>query len=166
MQRSGGDAERRGPPPPRRQWRRVARSLTVVGCMPVDVAPRSPGVEPTPAPPVWLSRLASGFVLLAHGDCARARLAALRDPVWDRLGVVRVAVLPMGTDATADGWGVRAVVDDEDALAGVLARFAGHALLLRPDHYVAALIPFVGPEPATRAVARLVGKSWGAAEGR
>lgn len=61
--------------------------------MPVDVAPPSPAPQSTPAPPVWLGRLASGFVLLALAalvvvpllvqrrvDQVRARVEDAADP--------------------------------------------------------------------------------------
>ena len=86
-------------------------------------------------------------------------LARLRHPVWDRLGASRVALVPHGAPAApADGIEVAALAGG--ALDGVAADYAGHALLLRPDHYVAATVPLAGADPAAQAVEDLLAASW------
>ncbi|MCH8198282.1 MAG: FAD-dependent monooxygenase, partial [Proteobacteria bacterium] len=80
----------------------------------------------------------NGFAALAYGAGAGAALAALTQPVWRRLGVARVGVLPPDTgDAPAPGPGIEIVRDAEGALAPVLGGREGRIHLLRPDRYVA-----------------------------
>ncbi len=81
--------------------------------------------------------LGNRFVLLA-GD--PAVLAALRDPLWDRLDAARITVDPNGP------------------LSPLLAAYAGHALLLRPDHYVAAAIRPEQELVTARALSALLGE--------
>jgi 3-(3-hydroxy-phenyl)propionate hydroxylase len=100
------------------------------------------------------------FVLFARGADAAAALARLAHPVWDRLDVARVALAPAGSEPGRIG-AVTVVAETDDALATVLAPHAGHALLLRPDHYVAALVPLADPAPAEAAIALLLNATWG-----
>ncbi len=88
------------------------------------------------------------------GDMAR-----LRQPVWDKLGAVRVALLPNGAPAQAVA-GVEAAALANDVLDAVVADYAGHALLLRPDHYVAAAVPLAGADRAAKTVESLLASSW------
>ncbi|MCH8196587.1 MAG: 3-(3-hydroxyphenyl)propionate hydroxylase, partial [Proteobacteria bacterium] len=79
-----------------------------------------------------------GFAALAYGTGAGAAVAALTQPVWRRLGVARVGVLPPDAgDAPAPGPGIEIVRDAEGALAAVLKGREGRIVLLRPDRYVA-----------------------------
>jgi 3-(3-hydroxy-phenyl)propionate hydroxylase len=91
--------------------------------------------------------LGNRFALVARDP---ASLAALRHPLLDRLGVVRVALLPQGATPVGD-----AVTLDgpDDPLAG----HENEALLLRPDHYVAAALPFADPAPVLARLERLLG---------
>ncbi len=95
--------------------------------------------------------LGNRFVLLSRDP---GGLAQLRHPVWDALGATRVALLPQDAPPPAIE-GVEAVAETAAALAGALAPYRGFALLLRPDHYVAAAIP-LGDEPAETRVAEAV----------
>lgn len=107
------------------------------------------------------------FALLARSPDAAERLAALRHPVWDALGAARVALLPAGSAvraaATAAG-GVAVVAEAEDGLEASLRDYAGCALLLRPDHYVAAAVPLHAPDAAARALEALLAGTWNGAE--
>ncbi|TWT08760.1 bifunctional 3-(3-hydroxy-phenyl)propionate/3-hydroxycinnamic acid hydroxylase [Reyranella sp. CPCC 100927] len=78
--------------------------------------------------------LGNRFMLVVRTASPAAAFAALRHPVWDRLGAGRLAVLPAGTTTVPD----EAVAEDDDSFATTLADYPDHALLLRPDHYVAA----------------------------
>ncbi len=81
----------------------------------------------------------NGFAALAYGAGAGAVLAALTQPVWQRLRVSRVGVLPPDAgEAPASGPGIEIVRDAEGALAPVLGGREGRIHLLRPDRYVAA----------------------------
>ncbi|MGG5818594.1 bifunctional 3-(3-hydroxy-phenyl)propionate/3-hydroxycinnamic acid hydroxylase [Falsiroseomonas sp. HW251] len=81
--------------------------------------------------------LGNGFALVARDP---AGLSALRHALLDRLRVARLAILPRGS-ASRDG--AVALDSAEDPLADHDAE----ALLLRPDHYVAAALPFSGADP-------------------
>ena len=84
--------------------------------------------------------LGPGFALVAR---TAADLARLRHPVWERLGAARIA-LPPGTAAALD-----------DA--------SGHAVLLRPDRYVMAMIPLDDVDAAAARVEALLDATWEAA---
>ncbi len=102
--------------------------------------------------------LGEQFTLLAVTGDPAASFAALDQPVWDALDVRRVAVVPTGAPAAGPGW--IAVADQSGGLAATMARYGGWALLLRPDHYVAAAIPLADPRPAAEAVARMLAATW------
>ena len=106
--------------------------------------------------------LGNRFGLMLRGPAAG--FAPLRQPIWDRLGAARVAMVPGGEAADAgEGEGVEVVTEANDAAAGALAPYANHALLLRPDHYVAAAIPLDDPDSAARAVETLLAATWSGA---
>ncbi len=90
-------------------------------------------------------------------------LAGLRHPVWDKLGAVRVALVPNGAPVAAVG-GVKVAALAGDALDAVAADYAGHALLLRPDHYVAAAVPLADADRAAQVVEALLASTWKAAD--
>jgi len=90
-------------------------------------------------------------------------LAGLRHSVWDKLGAVRVALVPNGAPVAAVG-GVEVAALAGDALDAVAADYAGHALLLRPDHYVAAAVPLADADRAAQAVEALLASTWKAAD--
>ena len=80
----------------------------------------------------------NGFTALAYGAKPGAALAALTQPVWRRLDVSRVGVLPPDAgEAPAPGAGIEIVRDAEGALAPVLKGREGRIVLLRPDRYAA-----------------------------
>ena len=125
-----------------------------------------------PQPPVRLADgrevlldtvLGNRFVLLVRSAEPAAAAARLRQPVWDRLGVARVVLVPDGTPIVAvDGLIIAAETDG--ALAAALAGYPGCGLLLRPDHYVAAAIPLDDADAASRAVEDLFAATWPRAE--
>lgn len=93
------------------------------------------------------------FTLLLRG--APEGFARLDQLVWDRLSARRVAVLPQGTAVPADpAWD--AVAETDPAFGAALVPYDGHALLLRPDHYVAAVISLENPVQAAGSVATLL----------
>jgi 3-(3-hydroxy-phenyl)propionate hydroxylase len=103
--------------------------------------------------------LGSRFALLIHGPDASDGFAKLSHPIWNRLEAARIGVLPPGGTAGEAG-GVAYVVAADEKLATALARHPGCALLLRPDHYVAAIIPLDYPEPVATAVERMLAGTW------
>jgi 3-(3-hydroxy-phenyl)propionate hydroxylase len=102
--------------------------------------------------------LENRFALLAWTARPGAVFAAADQPIWDRLGARRVAIVPPGT-ARVTVPGVDIVRDRDGGAAAALARYPGHVLLLRPDHYVAACIPPGDIGRAAEDVAALVGRT-------
>ena len=98
------------------------------------------------------------FALVAPGGEAGV-LARLRHPVWDDLRAVRVALLPPGAPAAGVDCVTEAALADA-VLDAVRADYAGHALLLRPDHYVAAAVSLADPDAGARAVEAMVAATW------
>lgn len=132
-----------------------------------DRKPRLPGrLLPQPqvldanGRPQRLDDLANNrFVLLARGRGAPAALDRLRHPVWDRLDAVRIALLP-GPPGPGEPNRVLIALEADDALAAVFGPRTDFAVLLRPDHYVAAVIPFGDSSHAAEAMEALLDASW------
>ena len=84
--------------------------------------------------------LGNGFSLLTLTAQPDLVFVAATQPVWNRLRVRRVAVLPQKA-----GWcvvpGVIVVREQDQTLTKIADAHAGYLILLRPDHYVAACIP-------------------------
>ncbi len=102
--------------------------------------------------------LGNRFVLLAWTARPGAIFAAASQPVWDRLGAKRIAILPAGIECEALP-GIDIVRDRDGGLAAALGRYPDHALLLRPDHYVAACIPAGRIAHGAEVVGALVGRT-------
>jgi len=98
------------------------------------------------------------FCLLAYDIAPEALGAAFRLPVWDRLGARRVLVLPPGANPKPAEFIV--AIDEAGSLAKTLAPYAGHLLLLRPDHYVAAALPLAAIEHGAAAIEALLAQTW------
>jgi 3-(3-hydroxy-phenyl)propionate hydroxylase len=105
--------------------------------------------------------LGSDFALFVRTANPQIAFAGLTQPVWDRLGARRVAVLPAGSTPVSVP-GVEVVTELGSELAGPLAAYADQILLLRPDHYVAAA--FADPESMAHAIAVLLDATWRAAQ--
>jgi 3-(3-hydroxy-phenyl)propionate hydroxylase len=103
--------------------------------------------------------LGNRFVLLLRSARPAEDFARLRQPIWDKLGVARVALLPVGSpdQAVAE---VETVAGTNDALGATLVDYPDSALLLRPDHYVAAAIPLSDADRGCRAVEELFAATW------
>ncbi len=107
--------------------------------------------------------LGTRFVLLLRTRRPAEDFARFSQPVWDALGVARVALLPAGSPVAAVD-GVEMAAEANDALDTALANYHGHALLLRPDHYVAAAIPLNDVDGMSRAAAALLAATWAGAD--
>ena len=103
--------------------------------------------------------LGDGFVLLLRSARPADDFVRLRQPIWDKLGVARVALLPVGSEAQAVK-GIKILTETNDALAAALVNYPDCALLLRPDHYVAAAIPLSDADSGSRAVDDLLAATW------
>jgi 3-(3-hydroxy-phenyl)propionate hydroxylase len=104
--------------------------------------------------------LGHGFVLLIRGERAQERFAVLRQPVWDRLAAARIALLPPGPPVPPVD-GVTTLLETEEGLADSPRPCPGRALLLRPDRYVAAVVPLDDADRAAAAVERMLAATWG-----
>ena len=82
--------------------------------------------------------LGGGFTLVARTADPAAMFARTRQPAWSRLGVKRVALTPQQGDASTED--IAVAVELGAGLSKVLEAQT-QFLLLRPDHYVAAVIP-------------------------
>jgi 3-(3-hydroxy-phenyl)propionate hydroxylase len=80
------------------------------------------------------------FALIVHGEGGAETLKTLRHPLWQKLDLVRVLVLPAGAGLPPAGQATGAhvvVVDSGGTLARTFAMNAGKVVLVRPDRYVA-----------------------------
>ena len=84
--------------------------------------------------------LGKGFSLLALTARPDLAFASTTQPVWNQLGVRRVALLPLGTP-WSDTSTIALVRERDHMLMALRAKYTDAVLLLRPDHYVAACIP-------------------------
>lgn len=100
--------------------------------------------------------LGPGFALLVQAqDAAGAQrlFATLRQPIWEDFAVHRIALLPR--DAVLSPADALTVVALEEPVTA-LASYRGHALLLRPDRYVAAAITLADPTAVIRKLQALI----------
>lgn len=98
--------------------------------------------------------LGNRFTLLACTADPATAFAQLAQPVWERLAPARVALLPEGAAFPAPVAGVQVVQEIGTALTGM----APPPLLLRPDHYVAAVLG--DPAAAAARFAELLDATW------
>jgi len=103
--------------------------------------------------------LGSGFALLIRGERAEVRFAGLNQPIWNKLAVRRIALLPAGASATSTE-AVTTLFETEEGLSDTLRHFPESALLLRPDHYVAAVVSLADPDGMAAAIERLLASTW------
>src|SRR5690606_24917919 len=104
--------------------------------------------------------LGSRFALLVRTREPEAAFAALQQPVWDALGAMRVALLPIGSrPLEVEGGSV--VVETDTSFAHMLGEDRSRVILLRPDRYVAACFPIEFAESAAGAFEALLARSWG-----
>jgi 3-(3-hydroxy-phenyl)propionate hydroxylase len=82
-----------------------------------------------------------GFALIAFGPDMELPIAALADPLWQRLGARRfLVVLPSdNTGGAHEGAKFDCVVDTAGAMNAVRDTTRGRFILLRPDRYVAGV---------------------------
>ena len=104
--------------------------------------------------------LGDGFALLAFTENPAAAFAAPALDALERLNARRVAVLPPGTTRPDHPADVTVVHGEGEAPAG-----AGAILLLRPDHYVAAIFRPSWMAATAAAVQALLEATWAAGPG-
>jgi 3-(3-hydroxy-phenyl)propionate hydroxylase len=103
--------------------------------------------------------LATGFSLLCHATDLEQFQAFANQHIWRQLGMRLVAVAAPGySEATCHG--VEIVVDEDGALLKSLVRYHGQVLLVRPDHYVAAVFALRDPLGASQRFEELVASTW------
>ena len=95
-----------------------------------------------------------GFTLLAIGETAASEIENFDHPVWIKLGVERVALVP--ADAKVSEPARKAAIADTD-LPRKLVAYRGKILLVRPDRYVAAAFTSARADDTADAVEFLFG---------
>jgi 3-(3-hydroxy-phenyl)propionate hydroxylase len=104
--------------------------------------------------------LGPGFALVLRTESPQRDFAQLAQPIWDTLGARRVALVSqINLESCADP-GILVVGHQMPQKRETGAIRPGHAVLLRPDRYVAAVIPLAEAESVSRQVAALVADSW------
>jgi 3-(3-hydroxy-phenyl)propionate hydroxylase len=96
------------------------------------------------------------FALVVRTAHPESAFAALRQPIWHRLQLIRVALLPAGTETDAAVDGGITVAECSDEFAAALGRDRSSVILLRPDRYVAACFPLEEAEACASAVQALL----------
>jgi 3-(3-hydroxy-phenyl)propionate hydroxylase len=103
--------------------------------------------------------LAAHFALIGQAADATSLVALAADPAWDALQPVVIVVARPG-EAVGRSGGAETVVDDEGRLLKCLTSNPGRALLIRPDHYVAAALDLAQPRRAVALVRQLIAGTW------
>lgn len=110
--------------------------------------------------------LGDGFSLVLRDANALAGLVALDQPVWSKLGVRRIALLPAGApppdSRLVAGSGITVILEPGDTERREAELPSGVALLLRPDRYVAARVVLTHADAIARQVEALVASTWAA----
>jgi len=104
--------------------------------------------------------LGPGFALVLRTESPQRDFARLAQPVWDALGVQRVAMVSQVNVQTCADPNILVVGHQMPTEGETGAIPLGYAVLLRPDRYVAAVIPLAEVETVSRLVAELVADSW------
>lgn len=104
--------------------------------------------------------LAARFALIGRAADAASLGALASDSVWDALQPVVIAVARPGEEAVGRFGDLETVVDDEGRLLECLASNPGRALLIRPDHYVAAALDLAQPRRALTLIRELIAGTW------
>lgn len=99
------------------------------------------------------------FALLMRTTAPEELFARLNQPVWEKLGALRIALLPRGTKAVVLEGGV-AIVESDGEFAAALGSYRTAVILLRPDRYVAACFALEEADAAAHAVEVLLTRSW------
>ncbi len=93
-----------------------------------------------------------GFALIATDAGSEAALAALADPLWQRLGAKRIVVVsPADSSGGAhEAANSQRVIDVAGAMDTVRTAARGYIILLRPDRYVAGVFSAAGEDAFAR----------------
>ncbi len=99
------------------------------------------------------------FSLLCQGADLEAFSRLASEPIWRQQEVRLVAVGAPGSSPRVNG-DIEIVVDSAGGFAESLAAYRGHALLVRPDHYVAAAFVLTDPRSAVKHFEALIAATW------
>jgi 3-(3-hydroxy-phenyl)propionate hydroxylase len=103
--------------------------------------------------------LGNRFALIASGAVPERLFEQLDQPVWRQLDAVRVALLPHGANLESTN-NVIKVTPLDDKLTASLCPYGDCMVLLRPDHYVAAILPAETLAGCVRDVETLLQQTW------
>jgi hypothetical protein len=103
--------------------------------------------------------LGAEFCLLSQAADLPELARFASDPIWRRRGVRLVAVGAAGASPRVVE-GIEVVVDESGEFVKGLAAYRGKALLLRPDHYVAAEFGLSEPRSAVEQFETLIAGTW------
>jgi 3-(3-hydroxy-phenyl)propionate hydroxylase len=106
--------------------------------------------------------LGDGFALLVYSNRAEQILPSLTQAPWSKLEARIVALRPDGGALNAPGV---VCVELDGTPAPLLARYADHVILLRPDRYVAACIRLDELARGAEEVGRLISRTFEASDG-
>lgn len=98
--------------------------------------------------------------VLVFTDRPGPDLAALDHPVWDRLGAVKIAVVPEGVIPQPVQHGVVVAVENGAAFREIAGGRRAKVLVLRADRYVAACFPLDDIDTGAAAVDALLAGTW------
>lgn len=104
--------------------------------------------------------LGPGFALLLRARDPAKAWARLAHPVWTRLQPQRVVLQPYDLGYPADLGNGSLNLTEASNKDDVFSGSSESALLVRPDRYVAAVIPLAAPEAALRQIESLIGETW------
>jgi 3-(3-hydroxy-phenyl)propionate hydroxylase len=103
--------------------------------------------------------LTEPFCLIAYTSAPDKAFGLPEHPVWNALGIQRVAILPPGSPASACA-GITVVAAADGALAAVVGRHPDALLLLRPDRYVAAAFTLMEASQTAIQLEALLARTW------
>jgi len=103
--------------------------------------------------------LGSGFSLLCQLDDLEHFVELTRQLTRQQFELRLVVVAGSHATLSHDA-DVEIVIDNDNALLLSLAPYRGGALLIRPDHYVAASLPLNEPQQALKQYQELLANTW------
>ena len=96
------------------------------------------------------------FALIAYGPNPTGLLESMNDPLLDRLGTVRVGIVPASAPAVVAAPGAHLLRDGTGAVGAYFAGTGDHLALLRPDRYVMAVTSSAAARSVLEALGTLI----------